>query len=162
MSAEGGEESCVDVGRSGEVSGVCCIFCRFGARTAAALAMSSQTLSSEIALSGLEGVWHLLRAEAVRSRRARLEALVGWLEILDRGVKKRWNLRGVMEGFRLSLAWLDGILGGEESRLRAMVAVVLAAVDEALRSLSISVIRDLISRPTRASALKIQPPGVQL
>ncbi len=104
MPAESGGESCDDLGRSGEVSGVCCIFRRFVARTAAAVVTSSHTLSSEIAFSGLDGVWHLFRAEAVRSRRARLEALVGWLEILVRGVKKRWNLRGVMDGFRLSLA----------------------------------------------------------
>jgi hypothetical protein len=89
MAAESGEELCDDLGRSGEVSGVCCIFRRFVARTAAAVATSSHILSSEISFSGLEGVWHLFRAEAVRSRSARLEALVGWLETLDRGVKKR-------------------------------------------------------------------------
>jgi len=100
-------------------------------------------LSAKHGFKGLEGVWHLFRAEAVRLRRTRVEALGWWLLTLDRGVKKRLNLRGVIDAVRFSLAWLAGILGGDETRLRAMVAVVLAAVVEGFRSFSMLVICDL-------------------
>jgi hypothetical protein len=79
-------------------------------------------------LSGLEGVWHRLRAGAVRSQRA-FRAALGLDDTRDRGVKKRWNFRGVIDGFLRSLPRLGGSLGGDESRLALRVADRLVPED---------------------------------
>lgn len=62
-------------------------------------------------LRGLDGVWDRSRRGPARSRRALWEAL-GLLLAMTRGVKKRLNFLGVMDGFRRSLAELRG--GGED------------------------------------------------
>ncbi len=77
--------------------------------------------------SGLDGVRHRLRAEAVRSCRA-LPAALGPVEKRDRGVKNLLDFRGVMDGFRLSLLRLAGSLGGDERRSLVSMAELLAAV----------------------------------
>jgi hypothetical protein len=132
MSGRAGDELGGDRG-SKAVSEWCWVLRRFSALLGGVSNTLLTSFSSETGFNGLEGVWHLFRADAVRSRRARLDALGGRSPTLDRGVKKRPNLRGVMDGSRLSLPWLDCGRGGDEIRLRAMVVVVLAAVDNGLR-----------------------------
>jgi hypothetical protein len=75
--------------------------------------------------NGLLGVWHRLRAGAVRSRRALLAAL-GFDETRDRGVKNCLNFRGVIDGFRRSFPRLGGSLGGDVRRLLLSTAEFLA------------------------------------
>jgi len=74
-------------------------------------------------LRGLDGVWQRLRAGAVRSQRA-FRAALGLDETRDRGVKKRWNFLGVIDGFlrSFSLPRREGARGGDDSRLALRVA----------------------------------------
>jgi len=90
--------------------------------------------SSEIGFSGLDGVWHRLRAGAVRSQRA-FRAALGLEETRDRGVKNRWNFLGVIDGFLRSLPRVDGALGGDESRLAFKVADFLAGEEGTLSAM---------------------------
>jgi hypothetical protein len=92
--------------------------------------------SSEIGLSGLDGVRQRLRAGAVRSQRA-FRAALGTDETRDRGVKKRRNFLGVIDGFlrSFSLPRLDGALGGDESRLALKVADLLDGEEGSLSAM---------------------------
>jgi len=59
----------------------------------------------------------------VRSQRA-LRAALGFAGIRERGVKKRWNFRGVMDGLRRSLRGL----GGDDGMVLAAVFAELFGV----------------------------------
>ena len=85
-------------------------------------------------LSGLDGVRQRLRAGAVRSQRA-FRAALGMDE--TRGVKKRRNFLGVIDGFlrSFSLPRLEGALGGDESRLALKVADLLDGEEGSLSAM---------------------------
>lgn len=51
-------------------------------------------------------------------------------ETRERGVKKRWNFLGVMDGFLRSLPRLGSSVGGDESRLAPKGAELLVAEED--------------------------------
>lgn len=56
-------------------------------------------------------------------------------ETRERGVKKRVNFLGVIDGFLRSLPRVEGALGGDESRLVLSVADLLAGEDGPLSAM---------------------------